>query len=86
MEKVRLGVIGFGSMGGAHCINISGGKVPNMVIGAICDISEERRKAAKELYPDVPVFADSTELFKSGTCDAVIVAVPHYDHPRGSFQ
>jgi len=82
MEKVRLGVIGFGSMGSEHCTNIAGGKVPNMVIGAICDIAEERQKAAKELYPDVPVFADATDLFKSGTCDAVIVAVPHYDHPR----
>lgn len=82
MEKVRLGVIGFGGMGSDHCINISSGRVDNMVIGAICDIAEERLEEAKRLYPDVPVFQNADELFKSGTCDAVIVATPHYDHPR----
>lgn len=73
MEKVRLGVIGFGSMGSEHCVSISSGQVNNMVIGAICDIAEERLEEAKKLYPDVPVFKDADELFKSGTCDAVIV-------------
>ena len=81
MKKVRLGVVGFGNMGTAHCNYISSGKVPNMEIAAICDIAEERRKVAKETYPEVPVFETAGEMYKSGLCDAVIVAVPHYDHP-----
>ena len=81
MKKVRLGVIGYGNMGTAHCKNIKKGEVPNMELGAICDISPERVKQAKEDYPDVPAFLKAEELFKSGLCDAVIVAVPHYDHP-----
>ena len=81
MANIRLGVIGFGNMGTSHCTNVCGGNVPGMELGAICDISEERRKAAKGRYPDVPVFENATELYKSGTCDVVIVAVPHYDHP-----
>ena len=81
MADVRLGVIGFGNMGTSHCKNVYGGRVPGMVLGAVCDISEDRRKVAKELYSDVPVFDNATDLYKSGTCDVVIVAVPHYDHP-----
>jgi len=82
MEKVKLGVIGFGNMGTGHCKNIFAGKVPNMEVTAICDISPERLKIAKETYPNTATFDNATDLYKSGLCDAVIVAVPHYDHPR----
>lgn len=81
MDTVRLGIIGLGNMGSTHAKNINAGKVPGMVLGAICDIAEARRDFAKKLYPDVPVFATAQELYESGTCDAVIIAVPHYDHP-----
>jgi predicted dehydrogenase len=81
MEKVRLGIVGCGTMGQDHLNNILTGKVNNMVVGAICDISEERREQLKSQHPDIPVFADAEELYKSGTCDAVIIATPHYDHP-----
>lgn len=81
MEKVRLGIVGCGSMGEDHLNNILTGKVSNMVVGAICDISEERREQLKSQHPDIPIFADAEELYKSGTCDAVIIATPHYDHP-----
>ena len=81
MEKIRMGIVGFGNMGTGHCKNISGGKIENMELAGICDISEERRKAAKKAYPDVPVFATATEMFESGAINAVEIAVPHYDHP-----
>ena len=35
MTKVKLGVIGYGNMGEAHCKNIFAGKVPNMKVTAI---------------------------------------------------
>lgn len=81
MKKIRMGIVGFGNMGTAHCKNISEGKIENMELAGICDISEERRKAAKKAYPDVPVFATATEMFESGAINAVEIAVPHYDHP-----
>ncbi len=81
MNTVRMGIIGLGNMGSTHAKNINAGKVPGMVLGAICDIAEARREFAKNLYPNVPVFATAQELYESGTCDAVIIAVPHYDHP-----
>ena len=82
MDTVRLGIIGLGNMGSTHAKNINAGKVPGMVLGAICDIAEARRDFAKKLYPDVPVFATAQDLYESGTVDAVVIAVPHYDHPQ----
>ena len=82
MDKVRLGIIGYGNMGTAHAKNIYEGKAPQMVLSAVCDHDEARREAFKNRYPEIPVFATAEELYKSGTCDAVVVAVPHYDHPH----
>ena len=81
MDKLRLGVIGYGNMGSGHVGNIMNGKVPNMVVGAVCDNAPGRLEAVKAKYPDMPVFENATDLFKSGLCDAVIIATPHYDHP-----
>ena len=50
MEKVRLGVIGYGNMGTTHSKNVYEGKVPKMELAAICDIAEARRDAAKKAY------------------------------------
>lgn len=81
MAKLKLGIIGYGNMGTGHVNRIKDGKVPNMELTAICDISEVRRKAAQERCPEVAVFETSQELFKSGLCDVVLIATPHYDHP-----
>lgn len=76
-----MGIIGFGNMGTTHAKNLMDGKVSNMVLTAICDIAEARREKASELYPEVAVFDEAEKLYKSGLCDAVLIAVPHYDHP-----
>ncbi len=81
MEKVRLGIVGFGNMGTTHARNIAQGKVPQMELVAVCDVEEARCKACEEAYPDVKIFENAEDMFKSGLCDAVIIAVPHYDHP-----
>ncbi len=81
MEKLRLGVIGYGNMGTGHVGNIMKGKVPAIVIGAVCDCSPARLEACKASFPEIPTFDNATDLFKSGLCDAVIIATPHYDHP-----
>lgn len=47
MQKVNLGIIGFGNMGTEHAQNIMKGNVPKMELTCICDIDEERAKAAK---------------------------------------
>lgn len=82
MEKLKLGILGFGNMGTGHSNNIATGQTKNVELCAICDISEERRKKAQELYPDVAVFEKAEDMYKSGLIEAVVIAVPHYDHPK----
>ena len=82
MEQVRLGIIGIGNMGSNHCRCILDGEVPDMVLTAVADLKENRRKWAKEcLAGDIRVFENAEELLDSGLVDAVLVATPHYDHP-----
>ena len=81
MEKVKIGIIGYGNMGTTHVANIMGAKVPEMELAAVCDIDESRRKAAEALYPGLKTFSDAEDLYKSGLCDTVLIAVPHYSHP-----
>lgn len=76
-----MGVIGFGNMGSTHSANIAAGKIPGMVLGAVCDIAPARREVIREKYPDAGVFENADDLITSGLVDAVIIATPHYDHP-----
>ncbi len=80
MEKVRLGIIGFGNMGTTHAKNVTGDKCPDIVLTAVADIKESRLEAAKEAYEGITCFKTADEMFDSGIIDACIVAVPHYDH------
>ena len=80
MEKVRLGIIGFGNMGTTHAKNVTSDNCPDIVLTAIADKKEARLEAAKEAYGDIACFKSAEEMFDSGKIDACIVAVPHYDH------
>jgi len=83
MEKVRLGIIGIGNMGSSHCKNILAGKVPEIELTAVADRREARREWCKENLPEtVQIFEEGDELIEKGAVDAVLVATPHYDHPR----
>lgn len=78
--KIKLGIVGFGNMGSGHARNLTEGKIPEAELTSICDIDPERRAASKEKYPEIPVFENAEELYGSGLCDSVLIAVPHYDH------
>ena len=75
--RIRVGVIGVGNMGSAHCKWLEGH--PQLVLAAVADVIEARRArwAADE---SVPVFDSGQALIQSGACDAVIVATPHLSH------
>lgn len=87
MEKVRFGIIGVGNMGSSHAKKFLGGKVENGVLTAICDLKKERMDAVCALDggADLATYTDYHDLLASGKADAVIVAVPHYFHPRISM-
>lgn len=78
---IKIGIVGIGNMGSNHLANIVKGAVTGMEVGAICDISEERKQFAEKNYKDVPFFKNAEEMYKSGLINAVVIAVPHYDHP-----
>ena len=81
MRKLRLGVIGIGNMGSEHCRMILDGKCPEVELAAVADRRPERRAWAKERMPEtVRVFTEGSDLIRSGACEAVLVAVPHYQH------
>ena len=80
---VRVGILGLGNMGSGHACGITEGHAGNeIVLTAVCDIKEDRLAWANEKFGDaVKGFSDAEAMMDSGLIDAVIVAVPHYDHP-----
>lgn len=83
MNQVKLGIIGLGNMGSGHCSNILAGLTPEIKLTAAADLRQSRRDWAKETLPDdVVLFENGDQLIESGLCDAVIIATPHYEHPR----
>ncbi|MCL2478017.1 MAG: Gfo/Idh/MocA family oxidoreductase [Treponema sp.] len=82
MNKVRMGVIGMGNMGSGHIKSLIEGKVPDMELTAVADRIESRRKWGESILPQgFPIYKDGIELIKSGKVDAVLLAIPHYQHP-----
>lgn len=79
-KKVRLGIIGLGAEGGMYAEFLASDRVPNMEIGAICDILPEKKAKADEY--GVPFYADYKEMIASGDVDAIVTTVPHYLHPE----
>ena len=99
MKKVKLGIIGVGNMGYQHLREMVHQVDCELEITAIADRNPDRLELCKkyivehnEKYPDkspvlIPeTFAEGTDLIKSGTCEAVIIAVPHYDHPTMAIE
>ena len=82
MQEIRVGVIGIGNMGMSHSKKIFEGEVDGMRLTAVADRNPALRDKAKEAFGDaVAIFAEGDELLNYENLDAVIVAVPHYDHP-----
>ena len=85
-SPVRLGVIGAaGSMASAHLAYLP--NVPGLQIAALADLPEtqEKLRSLGEQH-DCETFTDAGKLIESGDIDAVLIACPHYDHPRYAMQ
>ncbi|MCL5674452.1 MAG: Gfo/Idh/MocA family oxidoreductase [Candidatus Omnitrophica bacterium] len=79
MEKVKIGVIGVGGMGIAHCNMVK--EIPEAQLTAVSDANKTAaEKAGKDFA--VQFFSDYKELIRSGLVDAIIIATPHYFHPE----
>jgi predicted dehydrogenase len=76
---IRYGIIGCGSMGREHILNLHA--LDGVEVAAIADPHAPSREAALALCPRPPrVFAEHRELLQSGLCDAVVIATPNHTH------
>ena len=79
MSKIRFGIIGLGNMGVPHARWIVEDKNKDFSLGAVCDlVADKAQKVGQE--HGVPWFTDAQKMMDSGAIDAVLIAVPHYDH------
>ena len=78
---LKLGIIGIGNMGSGHLQNVLNGLCPDIRITALADRKESRRAFAKEKCPEAAIFTEGSDLIRSGACEAVLIATPHYQHP-----
>jgi predicted dehydrogenase len=76
-NKVRIGVIGVGTMGSCHARDLQA--TQNAELAAVCDIDPQRADLIGGLY-EAPVFYDYQDMLAKTSLDAVIVATPHYFH------
>lgn len=75
-NEVRIAVVGAGLIGRRHADLIRA--APRARLAALCS-RHSGRDAAAAL--GCAYFDDARTLFRSGACDAVLIATPHYDHP-----
>lgn len=76
MGNIRLGIAGLGTMGSAHADNVLAGKIQGLELAAVCDRNPPRLAR----YPKAGRFSAAEEMIGSGAIDAVLIAVPHYQH------
>jgi len=82
ISEVKIGIIGIGNMGSDHARRIARGDVRGMKLAAVADRKPARREWAEENLPaDVKIYENEAQLLDDPDINAVIIAVPHYDHP-----
>ncbi|MWV42126.1 gfo/Idh/MocA family oxidoreductase [Paenibacillus sp. HJL G12] len=87
MITLRIGIIGLGNMGSDHAKKLIRGTVPEVELTAVSDIDPNRLEVTRAYLPEtVGFFGRPEDLMDSGLCDALIIATPHYDHPRLAIQ
>ena len=77
MKKVKIAVIGLGSIGQYHLERIS--KLDNVEVTAVCTRHPGRAEEFGAKY-SCKAFSDHHELLKSRVAAAVLIATPHYSH------
>ena len=76
---VRLGLVGCGAIGAYHASTFD--RIDGLAFAAAADRNDGRRDAVIGDRPGVARFDDGESLIASGTCDAVLIAAPHFAHP-----
>ena len=75
--KLKIGVVGMGTMGSDHARRILAGEIPDMELAGVCDADEPR--LASWQSRGVPTFTSYPALLSSGI-QAALIATPHFSH------
>lgn len=76
-EKLRVGIVGLGNIGRRHVENLHA--LARVKLAAVCD-AIPARAAEFAAATGACAHTDYVEMITSGQIDAVVIAVPHYDH------
>lgn len=69
MKKLKIGIIGFGRMGGFYLKALQ--QSNRWEVAYICDLSEEARQEARRAAPEATVLSDDRIIFEDPTVDVV---------------
>jgi predicted dehydrogenase len=76
-QKVKVGLIGLGNMGSTHARDLA--DMPDVELVGVCDIVREKADAFAASCGS-KAYYDYRSLFNESGLEAVVIAVPHYDH------
>lgn len=78
-RDVRVALVGCGRISGNHFDAFR--KIEGLELVGVCDIAEERARAAGEAQ-GVPSFTSYEKMLRGVECDAVVIATPSGLHPQ----
>ncbi|HLZ08539.1 MAG TPA: Gfo/Idh/MocA family oxidoreductase [Chloroflexota bacterium] len=77
MDRLRIGLVGLGTMGRGHLKTET--ELPEIRFAGVADVDPAAVQTATQTY-GLPGFSSYQELLDSGSCDAVLIATPHPFH------
>ncbi|MHA7966064.1 Gfo/Idh/MocA family protein [Paenibacillus sp. CAU 1782] len=83
MSKIKVGVIGTGSISSMHLNAYDGNE--HAILYGVCDLNEERAKAAAEKYGAVKVYTDYRNLLADAEIEAVSICTWNNSHAEISI-
>ena len=81
-EKVRIGMIGTGSRGMYHLINIQNVPILQAEVVALCDDYAPHLQQAVDLFPKAKRYEDYRKLLEDKNVQAVIITTPLNEHEQ----
>ncbi|TVY10210.1 Gfo/Idh/MocA family protein [Paenibacillus cremeus] len=77
-KKLKVALVGLGNIGKTHVNYLP--KMNTVELVAVCDVVKEKAEQYAAIC-GTAAFTDFREMFDHAKPEAVIIAVPHYDHP-----
>ena len=83
-KKVKLGIIGYGAEGGMYenFFKQNDERLQSDLIElvAICDNDPAKKEKVAADFPGLPFYDNYLDMLDSGTVNAIVTTVPHYEH------